>query len=176
MSSRSEILAGLSWPILTTVARDRSDPLFYGQLAGQIGTAALAMRYPLELIAQACHRLDLPALSALVVGRAGGVQGQGFWGDRSPDEIERIRVFDWSSVENPFSNALLAQTERDAEEILAHPERGELVYNRAVARGAWQQVFRAALLKAYDNRCAFCGFGFTEALDAVILYLGRISP
>ena len=70
-----------------------------------------------------------------------------------------------------------------ANELVKNPEKSSEIYAKVKVRGIAQLIFRQALLKAYQGRCAICGFGFKDALEAAHIIpwakassLERMSP
>jgi putative restriction endonuclease len=53
-----------------------------------------------------------------------------------------------------------------ARHLVRKPQESAAVYGRINNRGIAQDVFRRALLLAYQHRCAFCGLSLTAALQA----------
>jgi putative restriction endonuclease len=55
------------------------------------------------------------------------------------------------------------------------PMNAAAVYARIRVRGVVQDLFRCAVRRAYEGRCASCGFSFEGALDAVHIVPWRDS-
>jgi len=56
-----------------------------------------------------------------------------------------------------------------AQRLTKNPESALEVYRQVPDRGVAQRVFRLALLKAYEGKCAFCQLSFEDALDGAHL-------
>lgn len=160
--------AGLAWEILTTVAAQRT-VIRYKKLGDEIGIHHRAVRYVLGVIQDYCLLNQLPPITILVTD-ATGLPGTGFiaWDVDNIDEgFQKVYEYNWSNLENPFSYALTGQTEDEiVDELLNEPQNSESTYARIKVRGTAQTIFRKALLKAYDSKCAFCGLSFSFALQA----------
>ncbi|MGN2242347.1 HNH endonuclease [Frateuria sp. GZRR33] len=84
--------------------------------------------------------------------------------------MEQVTSFPWDEIANPFLYAASGDTEEDlAERLVANPLQSEDVYALVRVRGPAQSIFRKALLRAYDYRCAICGLSFQDALEAAHL-------
>ncbi len=169
MAKNWEYAAGILWPVLVRAAK-RKDKPSYSDLAPIIGTNPLSVGKALEPIQAYCMEYKLPPLSAIVVGKTTGVPGGGFiaW---DVDDIETAygMVFNhpWQLVENPFEGFdENDSTDSLADEIIKNPKTAKEIYQRVKVRGTAQAIFRSALLKAYECKCAICGLSFKEALDA----------
>ena len=128
-----------------------------------------AVKHPLERIQTYCLEEKLPPLTILVQNKSGQI-GQGFiaW-DVDDYETGCMKVFEypWESIINPFSYASDDTTEDMLiENLLLEPGLSVEVYSKVRNRGIAQKIFRKALLKAYDNRCAFTGLSYKEGLEA----------
>ena len=158
-----------TWSILTECARNQGT-ITYGELGQRLGIHHRPIRYVLELIQNYCLNEKLPPLTILVVNQR-GIPGSGFiaWDvDNLQEGIEKTQSYPWATMLNPFTYAADGQTdEQIAEELLVNPDGAADVYARVKVRGASQSIFRKALLKAYANKCAFCGISIAEILDAV---------
>jgi putative restriction endonuclease len=112
----------------------------------------------------------------------GGRHGSGFiaWDiDTIDDGFEQVFTFRWQGIRNPFAYALADDQTQEtlADRLLDAPDASEDVYKRVADRGIAQQVFRSALLRAYGEACAFCGFSFPDALEAAhVVPWSRCSP
>lgn len=169
MSKNWEHAAGILWPVLVDAAERRHHPK-YSDLAPLINTNALSVRYALELIQAYCMDCALPPLSAIVVSKSSGVPGGGFiaWDiDDIDTAYTAVFKFSWSSTPNPFGGFSEADTITSlSDELVENPEKAGEVYAKVKVRGIAQRVFRQVLLKAYQGKCAICGLGFKDALEA----------
>lgn len=161
--------AGQAWAVLTKVAA-KKELTTYKQLGAAIGLHHRAVRFALGAIQEYCLDTDMPILAAIVVNAARGRPGGGsvVSGRKDFSEIQ-AEVFDfpWDAHPNPFSAFGVGETADSLAYQLVHdPDRGEDVYAKVRVRGMAQRVFRAALLKVYDDQCAMCGLTFTEVLEA----------
>lgn len=169
MAKNWEYAAGVLWPVLANAATKRNK-LIYSDLASIINTNPLSVGKALEPIQAYCIDYKLPPLTSIVVGKTTGIPGGGFiaW---DVDDIEtaykKVFSYPWQLVENPFEGFYKNDsTDSLADEIIENPSKAEAIYQRIKVRGTAQAIFRSALLKAYENKCAICGFSFTEALEA----------
>ncbi len=157
------------WPVLAEMAR-QGQTITYGQLAKAIGIHHRALGTPLWLIQDCCRDEKQLPLTILVVHQGDSKPGEGFiaWDvDDLEDGMKLVFDFDWSAIPNPFSYAEDGSTVEDlAARLVQKPELAEDIYQRVKVRGKAQEIFRAALLEAYDEQCAFCGLSFFKALDA----------
>jgi putative restriction endonuclease len=173
MAVNHEERAARAWPILTEVARKRTS-ITYGNLGKAIGIHQRPVRYVLGLIQDYCLSEKLPPLTILVVEAATGRPSAGFiaWDtDSLGDGRQKVFELSWQTLPNPFAYALSGITREELSiELLENPEVAEDVYRRIKVRGLAQQVFRTALLEAYNGACAFCGLSFEPALDAAHIY------
>ncbi len=147
------------------LAKDRQITT-YGKAAVAIGIHHRPLRYALGPIQDYCLGAGLPPLTSLVVSKSSGVQGAGYLG--SPGDrgvIEEVWKFDWSSIENPFSDMHIAELDRTAKEILEDPDKADS-YAVILSRGNGQRVFRRGVYGAYNGECCVCGLTFSDALEA----------
>ncbi|ELV8553910.1 HNH endonuclease [Vibrio fluvialis] len=169
MSKNWEYAASLLWPVLVSAAKSRRKPI-YGELAPLIQTNPLSVGNALEPIQAYCMDSKLPPLSAIVVGKTTGLPGGGFiaWDiDDIETAFEKVFDYPWSSIQNPFGGFSENDTiESLSNELIKAPSKAKEIYTKVKVRGTAQRIFRAALLKAYDCKCAICGFSFIEALEA----------
>jgi len=161
--------AFLGWPVLTWVAQ-KGQSITYKELSTKIGVHHRALRYVLEVIQNYCLDERLPPLTIVVVNQKTRSPGAGFiaW---DVDDIEtgfaKVYGYNWALLSNPFSYAADGTSEIDLiDKIINYPESATDVYLRVKVRGRAQLLFREALLRVYEYRCAFCGFSFKESLDA----------
>ncbi len=158
--------SGRLWPILVRSAEERR-PLTYKDAADQLKIHWRPLRYVLGPIQAYCLGEGLPRLTALVYSQATGLPGAGFAGvpgDQS--DLQEVYEFDWAAVTNPFSDKNRKEIEEIADELLESPDSAPDKWAAVLSRGNLQRVFRAAVLKAYEYKCAICQLGFHEALDA----------
>ena len=169
MSKNWEYAASLLWPVLVAAAKDKRKPT-YGELASLINTNPLSVRNALEPIQSYCMDSKLPPLSAVVVNKTTGLPGGGFiaWDiDDIDTAYETVFNFSWATIPNPFGGFSKSDTiETLSDELIQSPDNAKEIYTKVKVRGIAQNIFRAALLRAYDCKCAICGFGFMEALEA----------
>lgn len=160
-----------AWPILVERAVQRKT-ITYGDLAGQIGlTHHRPIGYVLEVIQDYCIEENLPPLTILVVNQSGD-RGNGFvaWGRDNLEEGEnQVFNYPWHSLQNPFLFASdgLEDYESLARRIVSSPETASEIYATVKVRGVAQQIFRSAILAAYEGKCAFSGIPIRAALEAV---------
>jgi len=123
----------------------------------------------LAIIQDYCTENKLPPLTILV-GNKLGVPGKGFiaWDVENAEEGKnKVYSYNWSSLENPFSYALDGTKENEiVNSLLNHPEESSDIYGKIKVRGTAQIIFRKALLKVYNSKCAFCELSFEFALQA----------
>ena len=161
-----EYAAKMLWPKLTAKAKE-GGIYTYGDLGEQvipdIKIIPLNMRLVLAPIQDYCWENNLPKLTALVVNKDSGKPGAGFKGG----EIDEVYAFNWETIENPFRGFRHNDTTKSLAQRLSNsPEEADSIYKQVKDRGVLQSIFRKALLNAYDCRCAICGLGFKEALEA----------
>ena len=158
--------SGRLWPVLVEAAEENR-PLSYKAAAQRLGIHWRPIRYVLGPIQNYCLSEGLPRLTALVYSQATGVPGAGFAGIPGDEsDLQEVYDFDWASVANPFSETSQAELERIADELLADPANAPGRWAVTLSRGNLQRVFRQAVLKAYDYKCAVCEIGFHEVLEA----------
>lgn len=161
--------AALCWDELIKVAKG-NNLIQYGQLGKKIGIHHRAIRFVLGIIVDYCYHNKLPLLTILVVNKKSGLPGKGFisW---YTDDIEKgqnnVYGYNWSNLENPFSYAKGGLSEDNIiKELLDNPDNAKDTYSKIKDRGVAQSIFRKALLRAYNNKCAFCSFSFELGLQA----------
>jgi putative restriction endonuclease len=161
--------AGVIWPIIILAAQ-RGETLYYSELAPIIKTNNLNVGRALDPIQRYCLENHLPPLTAIVIGIETGVPGNGFiaWDvDDLESAQQAVFAFNWEAIPNPFGGFGENDTiDSFADEILSNPNKAEEIYTKVRVRGIVQQIFRKALLDAYDCECAFCGLSFDDALEA----------
>lgn len=161
--------ASLTWNILVSVAARESGFITYKELGDQIGIHHRTVRLVLSIIQDYCLKNQLPPITILV-GNKKGLPGKGFIAcDIENAEEGKNKVYNenWYNQENPFNYALDGTTENEiVNSLLNHPEEASDIYGKIKARGTAQIIFRKALLKAYNSKCAFCELSFEFALQA----------
>lgn len=161
--------AGVIWPLLTAAGAS-GRILTYTDVAPSISTNPLSVRFALGPIQAYCMENRLAPLTAIVVGLRTGVPGGGFiaWDvDDLPAALAAVRAQNWDLVGNPFAG-FGAEDDPDtlADRIVEDPDRSVEVLRKVGDRGIAQQIFRRALLRVYEGRCAICGLAFPGALEA----------
>jgi len=157
------------WDVLTDVAANRRK-ITYKDLATAVGVHHRAIRYVLGLLQDYCLEAKKPPLTILVINKDSGLPGGGFiaWDvDNLVEGYKRVYEERWDVFPNPFAFASTGATPDElAESLTKTPEASEEIYRRVRDRGIAQDIFRRALTKAYQGRCAFCGLSLREALQA----------
>ena len=157
-----------AWPILTSRAAAH-ETITYGELAKQLGMHPRPIRFVLGKIQERCLDDKRPPLTILVVNQRGR-PGTGFiaWdADNLSEGYQKVFAYRWAEDSNPFAFAGDGSTPEElADHIIRKPHDAQAVYGRIQNRGVGQIVFRLALLKAYSERCAFCGLSIESALEA----------
>lgn len=160
--------AAIGWDVLTRVAKDNG-LIRYGELGRQIGIHHRPVRFVLGYIQDYCLQNQLPPLTILVVNQS-RLPGEGFiaWDVDDIDQgLKQVYSYNWDNLNNPFSFAKGGLTEDEIiDELLDNPDNANDTYARIKVRGTAQTIFRKTLLKAYDCRCAFCGFSLEIGLQA----------
>ncbi len=161
-----------AWTVLTETAL-RNAKITYKQIAAAIGIHHRPVKYVLALIQEYCITEGLPPLTILVVNQNSGVPGAGFigWGH---DDLERgfrrVHSYPWQDELNPFAFAQDGTTSDGiAQWVYDSPQHAADAYALVRVRGMAQRVFRSALLKAYQSRCAICGLTNEQLLEAAHL-------
>ncbi|AWT12236.1 HNH endonuclease [Stutzerimonas frequens] len=157
-----------AWSVLTDCAT-KGKTITYAGLGAAIGIHHRPIRYVLGLIQDHCIAEGLPPLTILVVNQK-GLPGSGFIAynvDRFEEGRQSVYSRDWSTVENPFQYASDGHKYGEIVTTLAtNPDASGEVMRLVKSRGMAQVMFRDALLKCYENSCAFTGLTFPEALEA----------
>lgn len=171
--------AGIVWPLLVDAAKRRGT-LTYTYIAPKIDTNPLSVGRALGPIQDFCLANRLPPLTAIVVGKTSQVPGSGFiaWDVDDLDAAHSsVWDFNWRSQSNPYAKFGTRDTlDTLAERLVTNPGASAEVYAKVKVRGVAQDVFRAALRKAYGSKCAICHFSFSDALDAAhIISWGNAS-
>jgi len=158
-----------AWQILIEVAL-KHKMITYGELANKLIMHHRPLRYVLDIIQNYCLDEKLPPLTILVVNQVTGIPGPGFiaWDvDNFDQGLEAVFNYSWLTITNPFS---FAQDDDSYDDLISslinEPEKSQAIYAKVKVRGVAQSIFREALLKVYDYRCAFTGITFIDCLDA----------
>lgn len=169
MAKNWENAANVLWPELVKAAKNKK-LLYYNELAPLIKTNSLSVGRGLDPIQNYCLEAKLPPITAIVVNKATKKPGDGFiaWDiDNLKDAFSAVFNYDWQHMLNPFGGFGPDDTTITlAEELISNPSSSSKIYNKINNRGIAQVVFRNALLKAYDHRCAICSLSYIEALEA----------
>lgn len=171
--------AAKAWEVLIKVAKKR-DFIRYKSLGGKIGIHHRAIRFVLAVIQDYCVDNNLPPLTILI-GDENSMPGKGFtaW-DRENIKEGKKEVYNlnWKNLKNPFKYALKGESETNiVETLLEKPEESDEVYRKIKVRGTAQIIFRKALLKAYNSKCAICGLSYQFILQAAhIIPWYRANP
>jgi len=124
----------------------------------------------LDPIYEYCRNEDIAPLSAIVVQQGTEIPGDGFikgWGADYRQAFAEVFAFDWNHVPNPFQGYGSGDsTESLAATLIDKPERRKEIYAKVQVRGQIQTIFREALRKAYQNKCAVCGCTISQLLQA----------
>tara|TARA_R110002072_G_scaffold187924_3_gene344716 strand:- start:2557 stop:3342 length:786 start_codon:yes stop_codon:yes gene_type:complete len=164
--------AARAWPILIDVARS-ARKITYGTIGKQLGIHHRTVRYVLSEIQDYCLAEKLPPITILVVDQKEGKPGTGFiaWDVDDLDHgLERVYGHPWSSLDNPFSFALQGDSIDSIASAIVRQEIAPAdAYAKVKVRGKAQQVFRAALIRAYGGRCALSDFRIESLLEAAHL-------
>jgi len=157
-----------AWPVLINQAK-KGKPITYKMLGDAICIHHRAVRYVLGLIQDFCLDEKLPPLTILVVNQS-GKPGGGFiaWDVDNYDEgFNRVAQYNWDLIENPFAYASDGeQYEQLITTLVEYPEKSEGIYKKVKTRGIAQSMFRDALLKTYEGKCAFTELSFVSGLEA----------
>lgn len=157
-----------AWPILTKRAGE-GKTITYRELGALIGVHHRAVRYVLALIQHYCLEEKLPPLTILIVNQ-GGKPGTGFIAydvDKLEEGEMLVRSYNWNAIPNPFAFASDGTTyEEIVSERAGNPSGAADVMRIVKTRGIAQSLFRDALLKAYQYRCAFTDISFQPVLEA----------
>ncbi|MFZ3579475.1 HNH endonuclease [Virgibacillus sp. DJP39] len=162
-----EMRAYTAWDILVEWTKT-SSTITYKELADRVGVHSRACKYFLEHIENYCIEQKLPPLTSIVVNHAGEI-GQGFteWDtDNLRKGQQLVYDFKWGNYLNPFAYAANDDTQQDLIKEIINGEGSQALYTKVKVKGIAQKIFRSALLKAYDSKCAFCNFKIPHALEA----------
>lgn len=157
-----------AWPILTQRAIE-GKTITYGELGTILGVHHRAIRYVLSLIQDYCLEEKLPPLTILIVNQ-GGKPGTGFIAydvDKLEEGEALVRSYNWNVILNPFAFASDGTTyEEIVTELAGNPSSAADIMSMVKTRGIAQSLFRDALLRAYQYRCAFTDISFPSVLEA----------
>lgn len=157
-----------AWPILIKRAAE-GKTITYGELGELLGVHHRAIRYVLGLIQDYCLSEKLPPLTILIVNK-NGIPGTGFIAydvDKLEEGETLVRSYNWNAIPNPFSFAADGTTyEEIVTELAGNPSSAADFMHLVKTRGIAQSLFRDALLRAYQYRCAFTDISFQSVLEA----------
>lgn len=157
-----------AWNVLIECAMARRS-ITYGALATAIGIHHRPIRYVLGLIQEHCLTEKLLPLTILVTDRKGQI-GSGFSAydlNRMEEGLDAVYSFAWQVIENPFAFAADGSVYGGLiNELATNPSSAGEVMRLVKSRGMAQVMFRDALLRCYDYRCAFTETSFVEGLEA----------
>ncbi|MGO4500029.1 HNH endonuclease [Paenibacillus sp. 2RAB27] len=157
-----------AWDVLTIYSRDKKT-ITYKELGEKLTVHHRTCRYFLDFIQNYCMDNKLPPLTIIVVNQEGNV-GNGFtaWDTDNLDEgLNKVFEYNWDNHPNPFSFAKDGITSEEiVEQLINNSADKKEIYAKVKVRGIVQSLFRSALLRAYNNKCAFCGFPHVVALEA----------
>ncbi|MEC5425232.1 HNH endonuclease [Virgibacillus sp. C22-A2] len=162
-----EMRAFEAWNLLVKQANKEST-ITYKELGKELDIHPRVSRYFLDYIQNYCIEQKIPPITSIVVDQKGKV-GQGFiaWdADNLPEGQQLVFNFNWDHYPNPFTYAKENETSAQLTKEIITGKGSETVYSKVRVRGVAQSIFRAALLKVHGNKCAFCNFKITEALEA----------
>lgn len=158
-----------AWPVLVDRASKKTT-ITYGELAKILGIHHRAVRYVLGVIQKHCLDEHLPPLTILIVNQSEGMPGEGFiaWDvDDLETGLAKVYGWNWTAIENPFGYASDGSSQDDlVDKLVLHPQKASEIFARVKVRGTAQVIFRKALIRVYEGRCAFCGLTFEDALEA----------
>lgn len=157
-----------AWPILAKRAAD-GRTITYGELGILLGVHHRAIRYVLGVIQDYCLGEKLPPLTILIVNQS-GKPGTGFTAydaDKLEEGEALVRSYNWKAIPNPFAFASDGTTyEEIVAELAGNPSSAGDIMRMVKTRGIAQSLFRDALLRAYQYRCAFTDISFSSVLEA----------
>jgi putative restriction endonuclease len=156
--------AGRLWPVLVASAAN-SQLLTYGDCAVALGIHHRAVGHALSPIQQYCIHARMPILTAIVVAARNRKPGNGYLGSLDNSDLSSVFAWNWSELENPFSDASTILVQKLSDHLLRDSGLG-MKQILTLSRGGQQRVFRNAVLTAYGFRCCVCEFSFVEALEA----------
>ncbi|MDX1738047.1 MAG: HNH endonuclease [Alphaproteobacteria bacterium] len=157
-----------AWPHLVECAKNK-DTITYGELAHRLGMHHRPINLTLGKIQSYCMAENLDPLTILVTDQKGGL-GEGFiaWDINNREEgLNKVYNYNWDKIPNPFEYTTSDNSIEDlAIDLIKPPYSSEKILSIVNTRGVLQQIFRSALLQAYEYQCAFCGLSYIEALEA----------
>jgi putative restriction endonuclease len=158
------------WEVLTSLAEESRRTTLSG-LATAGGATAGLVRVALADIAGSCKALCLPPL-VIVVDSPEPVLPE--FAALTPAEhaaaLAEVAEYPWDALGNPYSFAQHgAGYEELLSRLLVEPDSAGTVFRLVRHRGRAQQIFRDALLRAYDGRCALTGSSIRAGLEAAHL-------
>jgi putative restriction endonuclease len=87
--------------------------------------------------------------------------------DKFEEGKELVYSYNWASLQNPFEFASDGATYEEIITALAeNPDTAIDIMRLVKTRGVAQRMFRDALLRAYQGRCAFTDISFEATLEA----------
>ena len=168
-SLSDERIIAKMWELLVDLAQ-RKRVRYYEEAARELDIAPINVGRVLEPIQSYCLARQKPPLTILIINKATGLPGGGFiaWdAARLPEGRKEVYAYPWREDGNPYAYALSGGTRAEMiEQTLGKDGDFEAIYERCGGRGALQAVFRGALMRAYEGRCAFSGSSAVEALEA----------
>jgi len=166
MSFNTLAYACKTWDILVEVAKNK-DIITYGDLAKKLDIHHRPIRLILGLIQDYCIEEEKAPLTILVVSK-NGVPGVGFIAydiNKVEDGKKKVYLSDISKEDNPF--CIKDTTENELITILVtKPNQSKEIFHKIKSRGMKQILFRKALLKAYNKKCAFLDITNELTLEA----------
>lgn len=160
-------IAGLVWNKLVERANLRKD-ITYRELGESVGIHWRSVRYALDRIQNYCLTSDILPLTVLVVRGGDRKPGAGFIA-AEPGALDitfnEVCSFNWQEVKNPFTLFNNNYDEKHLIKSIVSRKYKEVPRSIVEQRGLNQYYFRQALRKIYQDKCAFCEFGFPEALE-----------
>lgn len=157
-----------AWDVLAKVA-GAGKKITYAELGEAIGIHHRVVTHALGHIQNYCLDNNLPPLTILVVSKK-GIHGSGFIA-QDPNNLEAgfadVWNYTWEAMRNPFDFSKKGYSTQDIVDILVkNPNKSEEIYKLTKDRGIQQIIFRAALLTAYQSKCAFTSLEFEDCLEA----------
>ena len=149
----------------------------YKQIGDAIHRHHRSVRLVLDPLQDSCRESRLPPLTVIVVKQDSKLPGSGFTAHHDIGAaFEEVFSFDWTNVPNPYGEFKPDDTRKKFAALLVNdPSTANEVYARVKVRGTLQNIFRDALMKAYGERCAFCGLQFAATLEAAHIKSWRES-
>ena len=168
-------IAGKFWIFLVNRAEIRK-PTTYEEIALCGETNALNVTHGLDLIQEYCINKKLPPLTVLVYSKGMKKPGGGYKPQGTLDEdLKKVYEYSWD-IPNPFGDDIETELKEstyktpELKEVVEGIEFGDTgqssIFFMVQARGILQDKFRKYMLKAYECKCAVCGFDKRDALEA----------